>query len=122
MRKLIVSLKSPSESLEDFKQALKSAKKGKLKGNYFEIAFDNKKDFSKFIKNIDLLMTIQSLKPASVYELAKLLGKDQSNINKTIAFFESHGIIKVIESKKNNRSIKTPVVDYQKIEFDLEAA
>lgn len=122
MKKLIVSLKSPSESLEDFKNALKAARKGKVSSEHYEIAFDNKKDFSKFIKNIDLLMTIQSLKPASIYELAKLLGKDQSNINKTIAFFEAYGIVKVKESKKNNRTVKRPVVDYQKIEFDLEAA
>lgn len=121
MKKLIVSLKSPSESLADFKNALKAARKGKVCEHY-EIAFDNKKDFAKFIKNIDLLMAIQYLKPASIYELAKLLGKDQSNINKTIAFFEAYGIIKVKESKKNNRTVKRPVVDYQKIEFDLEAA
>ena len=122
MKKLIVSLKSPTESLEDFKKALSSARKGKLQGDHYQIAFDNKKDFSKFIKNIDLLMTIQSLKPSSVYELAKILGKDQSNINKTISFFESDGIVKIKESKRNNRTVKKPVVDYQKIEFDLEAA
>lgn len=114
-------MKSPSGSLNSFRNALKSARKGKASEHY-EIAFDNKKYFSKFIKNIDFLMTIQSLKPASIYELAKLLGKDQSNINKTIAFFEAYGIVKVKESKKNNRTIKRPVVDYQKIEFDLDAA
>ena len=122
MKKLIVSLKSPSESLEDFKQVLKQARKGKLKGQHYEIAFDNKKDFTRFIKNIDILMIIQTLKPASVYELAKILGKDQSNINKIIAFFESYGIVQVKVSKKNNRTVKKPVVDYQKIEFDLVAA
>ena len=67
-------------------------------------------------------MTIQSLIPTSIYEPAKLLGKDQSNINKTIASFQAYGIVKVKESKKNNRTVKNPIVDYQKIEFDLEAA
>jgi predicted transcriptional regulator len=122
MKKLVISLKSPTESLENFKKALKSARKGKLKQGHYEIAFDSKKDFSRFLKNIDVLMTIQSLKPVSIYELAKILGKDQSNINKTISFFESYGIIKVKKSKQNNRMVKRPIVDYQKIEFDLEAA
>lgn len=122
MKKLIVSLKSPNESLNDFKKALKLAKKGKLNTPHYEIAFDNKRDFSKFIKNIDLLMAIQSLNPSSVYELAKILGKDQSNVNKVISFFESYGIIKLKKAKKNNRSVNKPVVDYQKIEFNLEAA
>ena len=57
-------------------------------------------------------MTIQSLKPSSVYELAKLLGKDQLNINKTIAFFEGYGIIKVKESKKNNWEVFIPKLEY----------
>lgn len=122
MKKLIISLKSPTEALNHFKSALKSARKKKIKGEHYEIAFDNKKDFSKFLKNIDILMTIQSLKPDSVYELAKILGKDQSNINKIISFFEEYGIIKVKESKQKNRKVKRPIVDYQKIEFDLVAA
>lgn len=122
MRKLVISLKSSSESLNDFKEALKASRKGKLNSEHYEIAFDNKKDFSKFLKNIDILMTIQSLKPSSIYELAKILGKDQSNINKTISFFENYGIIKVKELKQNNRTVKKPIVDYQKIEFNLEAA
>ena len=83
MRKLVISLKSSSESVNDFKKALKTSRKGKLKSEHYEIAFDNKKDFSKFLKNIDILMTIQSLKPSSIYELAKILGKDQSNIKFT---------------------------------------
>jgi len=122
MKKLIISLKSPADSLNDFKVALKAAKKSKAKEPHFEIAFDNKKDFDKFVKNIGILMTIQSLKPKSVYELAKLLGKDQSNINKVILFFESYGVVKIKETKVNNRTVKTPIVDYKKIEFDLDAA
>jgi predicted transcriptional regulator len=121
MKKLIVSLKSPSNSLESFKNALKASRKTKTSSTHYEIAFENKKDFARFIKNIDVLMTIKSLKPTSIYELAKLIGKDQSNINKTISFFEAYGIIRVEESQKDNRTVKKPVVDYQKIEFDLAA-
>lgn len=122
MRKLIVSLKSPSQSLNEFKLALKDAHKNKTKTSHFEIAFDNKKDFDKFIKNIDVLMMIRSLKPDSIYELAKMLKKDQSNITKIITFFEQYGIIEIKEALKNNRLVKRPVVSYQKIEFSLEAA
>ncbi len=121
MKKLVVSLKSSSEALNDFKKALKSARKKKKNLEHYEIAFDNKKDFSKFLKNIDVLMTIQALKPNSIYELAKIMQKDQSNINKIISFFESYGIVKIKESKLNNRTIKTPIVSYNKIEFDLAA-
>ena len=122
MKKLIVSLKSPSQSLNDFKKVLKATRNNTFKKQHLEIAFDNKTDFIKFIKNIDLLMIIQSRKPSSIYELAKLIGKDQSNTNKLITFFESYGIIRIKEQMKNNRIVKVPLVDYQKIEFDLKVA
>lgn len=68
------------------------------------------------------MTSIQNLKPKSVYELGRILGKDQSNLNKIIDFLEDYGVIKITETKINNRSVKTPIVDYGKIEFDLSAA
>ena len=122
MKKLIISLKSPSDALKEFKNSFKLARKGKLKDEHFEIAFDNQKDFSKFLRNINILMVIQILKPSSVYELSKILNKDQSNVNKIISFFESYGIIRIKKLKRKNRTIKKPIVDYHKIEFNLMAA
>ena len=121
-KKLIVSMKTPSEALEEFKTVLKNAHKGIFKEPHYEIAFDNKKDFNKFIKNLDIVMAILNLKPKSIYELAKLLKRDQSNVNKVILFFESYGVVKIKKVKVNNKILKRPIVGYQKIEFDLKAA
>jgi predicted transcriptional regulator len=122
MKKLIISLKTPSQALSSFKKAWADAEKKKIKRPHFEIAFDNKKDFEKFVKNIDILISIQNLKPSSIYELAKMLGKNQSNLNKLISFFEFYGIVKIQEETINNRRVKKPIVDYKRIEFDLDAA
>jgi predicted transcriptional regulator len=122
MKKLLVTLKSSAKILDEFQYALKKARSGHISEQHYEVSFDNQKDFTTFIKNIEILMAIQKLKPKSVYELAKLLGKDQSNINKVIIFFESHGVIKIKEEKINNRTVKRPIVEYKKIEFDLSAA
>lgn len=122
MKKLIVSIKSSSEALSDFKKALKSAKKGKLKGDHFELSFDNKKDFDKFIKNIGILSAILNYKPKSVYDLAKFLEMDVSNLNKIILFFESVGAVKIKESISAGRSLRQPIVEYDQIEFDLKVA
>lgn len=122
MKKLIVSVKSSSESLSDFKKALKAARKGKLKGEHFELSFDNKKDFDRFVKNLGVLSAILIHKPKSVYELAKLIDMDISNLNKLILFFETTGAIKIKTSMVSGRSVKTPIVEYGQIEFDLKAA
>jgi hypothetical protein len=47
---------------------------------------------------------------------------DVSNLNKVIIFFEEIGALKIKQRKLNGRILKTPVVEYSKIEFDLKAA
>lgn len=122
MKKLIVSIKSSHESLKDFKRALSQARKGRLKEDHFEISFDNKKDFHKFLKNIEVLSAIVTHKPKSIYDLAKILGTDVSNLNKIILFFEEIGAIKIQTAVVSGRNVKVPVVEYDNIEFDLWAA
>src|SRR5262245_6821288 len=111
MKKLIVSIKSSSESLSDFKKALKSARKNRLKSAHFELSFDNKKEFDRFIKNLGILSAILVHKPKSVYELAKLVDMDVSNLNKLILFFENVGAVKIKTSTVSGRTVKTPVVE-----------
>jgi len=122
MRKLIVSIKSSTQTMSDFKKALKEARQGRLKDNHCEISFDNKKDFDRFAKNLGILAAILNHKPKSIYELAKILDMDVSNLNKLITFFEGVGAITIKTSQESGRSVKRPVVEYDQIEFDLKAA
>ena len=122
MKKLIISVKSTVAALDEVTARVKEIekKKGKVSPHY-EISFTNMKDFKRFIGNIDVLTTIQIFKPQSIYELAKLMGKDVSNLNRLINFFEQLEVIKTKERVVNGRTQKVPIVDYKKIEFDLAA-
>jgi predicted transcriptional regulator len=122
VKKLIVSMKSPSDTLSDFKKALKTVRKGRMKEDHFELSFGRKKDFDRFVKNIGLLSTIFNYKPKSIYELAKLVQMDVSNLNKLIVFLENAGAITVKTSIISGRTVKTPFVEYGQIEFDLKAS
>ena len=74
---------------QDFKRAAKRAQKVVARGGgEYEVSFDNKADFNRFVRNIPILSAILAFKPRSVYELARLTGTDVSNLNKTIQFFE----------------------------------
>jgi len=121
MRTLTVSVKTSTEVLNGFAKAFKDVSKRKLKGTHFEISFDNKKNFDKFVKNIGLLSLIHSMKPKSIYELAKITGMDVSNLNKIILFFEEAGVITIKRSKVGGRAVAKPIVEYDKIEFNLAA-
>jgi predicted transcriptional regulator len=102
---------------------LDKARKGKkAKNPHYEVSFDNRKDFERFVKNISILVSIQQLKPKSINELAKLLDKDQSTLNKLILFFEDMGVLTIEEDKVKGRAVKIPKVEYDRIEFRLDAA
>lgn len=121
MKHLIISLKTSDEILDDFKKAFRKAKREKLKAPHFEISFDNKKDFDRFVRNIHILKYILVFKPKSVYELAKFTRMDVSNLNKVILFFEEIGALKVKTAKLLGRMIKMPTVEYDTVEFSLAA-
>ncbi len=121
MKQLVISIKSSGEVLKDFKKHLKRASKNQIKEPHYEISFDNRKDFEKFVKNIPILSAIIEFRPKSVYELAKVTDTDVSNLNKIILFLEEMGAIRLKEATVNGRSVKTPIVDYEKIEFKLVA-
>ena len=122
MKKLIISVKSTSSSLDEITKRLKVAerKKGKVSPHY-EISFTEMKHFKRFVSNIDILTSIQLLRPKSIYELASMMKKDVGNLNKIINFFESLGALELKQKKVNGRIVKKPVIPYQKIEFDLAA-
>lgn len=121
MKQLTVSIKSSFEVLKDFKKALKKAKRRGFKEPHYEISFGSRKDFERFVKNIPILSAIIEYKPKSVYELAKHTDMDVSNLNKVILFLEEMGAIRLKSAKINGRQVKTPVVEYEKIEFKLVA-
>lgn len=122
MKKLIISIKSGKESLEQAKRAMKLIKNGKFKGTHYEISFEDPKEFHKFVKNIPILMLILSNSPDSIYELAQIAHMDVSNLRRIIGFFEKIGALRVEEKIISGRLVKRPVVEYQKVEFDLMAA
>ena len=121
MKHLIVSLKTSDEIFDDFKHAYHQAKGGKIKNPHFEISFDNKKDFDRFVRNLYILKYILIFKPKSVYELSKITKIDVSNLNKVILFFEEVGAIKVKTVKISGRTVKIPMVAYDTVEFKLAA-
>ena len=122
MKKLIVSMKSTEDMFTDFKSVARKIKQGTAKGTQYEISFESQKDFNKFIKNISILVMILNFKPHSIYQLAKIADKDLSNIKKIVSFFEEIGALQIKEEKVSGRIVKKPVVDYDRVEFNLKAA
>lgn len=122
IKRLVVSCKTSTQVFDDFKKAARKVQMGKAKGQAeYEVSFDNKTDFYRFVRNIPILSAIIAFKPRSVYELAKLTNTDVSNLNKTIQFFEDIGVVIIKSSKVDGRAVKRPHVEYDEVTFRLAA-
>lgn len=122
MKRLIVSCKTTEQVFDDFKRAAKKIQTGTFRGEpEYEVSFDNKTDFNRFVRNIPILSAIIVFKPRSIYELAKITGIDVSNLNKVIQFFERIGVIRVKNARLYGRKVKQPHVEYDEVTFKLAA-
>ncbi len=56
-------------------------------------------------KNIELLKLIAKEKPASIEALAKISGRNKSNLSRTLKNFQRHSLVDLIEEKRKKRPI-----------------
>ena len=121
MKHLIVSLKTSNEVLGDFKKALAKARKGSPLVPRYEISFDRKDDFDRFVANIPILKYILLFQPKSMSELAKMLGMPRSDLDDHIRFLEEIGAVSLKTTAKSGKKLRIPVVEYDTLEFKLAA-
>ena len=66
-----------------------------------------------------LLNICKTKQPTSIYELAKLLGRDFKAVRHDIKILEQFGIVELISSIKHGRERLKPVVDADKVVITL---
>ena len=71
---------------------------------------------------INLFMAIVEKQPGSLYELAQILGKDQSYILKEAKTLEALGLISLEKIEGEGRPKLKPISNYDHIVIDIEAS
>ena len=72
----------------------------------------------KFSDNdLKILDIVKNEKPESITELAKIINKDVSNVQRKINKLENEGLLELSTGNVNN--MKTPVFNYDKIEIAI---
>ena len=120
--KLIVCIRPFSAGLEEFKKVFTDAQRGKIKRYDSVLSFTTRKEYERFVSNLEILSMITEFQPSSFYQLAKQIKKDQSSTNKLINYYASLGVIRLEKKVVNGRLISSPVVLFDKIELMLKAA
>ena len=120
VKNIKIAIKSDPVLFSEIKQVWNSLEKGekvlKHKGVYFENLDTMRKVLTE--ERLRILKTIKSKNPQSIYELAKLIGRDIKNTFNDVQFLAQMGFIE-LKKAKDGREKTTPQVNYDQILLEI---
>jgi predicted transcriptional regulator len=120
IKRVKIGIKSLKDALEDFARTAEMIEKGgkpkKSRGIYFE----NLNTFRRILtaKRLEMLHTIKKERPSSVYELARMLGRDMKNVTQDLEYLKEVGLVDVKRTGEKRERI-IPEVNYDKIDLEI---
>lgn len=123
LKRIDIGIKGLEESLQDFADTWKAVEAGKDIKKHEGIYFDSIDAMRAVLTNNRLLIlkTVREHKPKSVYQLARLLGRDLKNVNQDLRLLSSVGLVtlKKMAAPQTLRKRTKPSVDYAKIVLEI---
>ena len=120
IKRIDIGIKGLKESLGDFVRTWGNLEAGekvkKEEGIYFESVDTMRSILTN--KRLLILKTIKEKKPNSIYELAKILGRDIKNINQDLKLLSDVGLV-ALEKIETDKKRVIPHVDYSKILLEI---
>jgi len=120
IRKIEIGIKPLKESLREFATVWDKLHRGekveKRSGIYFESVDDMRKVLTN--KRLTILKVIKEEEPKSVYELARVLGRDLKNVNQDLKMLVDIGLV-TVEAIKDDKKRIVPHVQYDKILIEI---
>jgi len=120
VKRIDIGIKGLRESLKDFAETWKKLEAGKKVKKKEGIYFDSIDTMRSVLtdKRLSILKAIRERQPKSVYELAKLLGRDLKNVNQDLKLLADVGLV-TLEKTETDKKRMIPHVDYSKILLEI---
>lgn len=120
LRKIRVEITPREEAWKELLEVARKMDRGE-DVRYEKLVFDSYEAFRKVMtpERLKILHVIREKEPKSVYELAKILGRDRRNVIKDLEMLEMLGLVEFEEEKHGKRRSRRPVVPYDEIEVSI---
>ena len=120
VKRIAIGIMGLRESLKEFSDTWKSLEAGRKLKKREEIYFDSIDSMRAMLTNNRLLIlkAIREYKPKSIYELARILGRDLKNVNQDLKLLSEMGLVS-LERKDTDKRRIIPHVDYSKIFLEI---
>jgi predicted transcriptional regulator len=82
-----------------------------------EVGFTSIEAARNFItrERLAMLHAIRTRHPGSLYELAKIVGRDFKNVQEDIQILQRHGLVRIARKPRGKRTVKVPQVLFEEI-------
>jgi predicted transcriptional regulator len=117
MKTVTFTIEPFTESLNRFKETFKAVQAGRHVKPQEVVGFTSLEAARNFLtrERLALLHTIKSHHPNSIYELAKMTGRDLKNVQEDARILERHGLLRIAKQPRGNRKVKVPSVPFEEI-------
>lgn len=108
---LTIQIKSTREALEGFRETFKAVETGRRvrrrKGVYFTSIEAARNLLTP--NRLALLRAIRTRRPGSIYELAKVVGRDLKNVQDDLRLLEKYGLVRMSSGRsRGKRRVRVP--------------
>jgi predicted transcriptional regulator len=120
VKNVTIRIKSLEDVLDEAKGVMQKLERGEKVKKHEGISFENLEAMRKALteERLRLLKTIKKENPQSIYELAKLLGRDIKNTFDDVQFLTQVGLLELKKTKQGREKTK-PMVNYDRILLEI---
>ncbi len=123
MKTVSFSIKPFSDVMDDFAKTFDAVRSGRQlpKAAREEVGFTSIEAARNFLtrERLALLHAIKSKQPKSIYELAKITGRDLKNVQADVGILERHGLVQIATRPRGGRKVKVPSVPFDEIALKI---
>lgn len=115
-----LAIKSTQDMMSEAEEVMEKLSRGEKVKKHVGVYFESVDAFRKILtdKRLEILHTIRTKHPASIYELSKMLKRDEKNVSEDLGFLENVGLVK-LKKKKEGRERTILNVPYEKIQLEI---
>lgn len=121
MKTVTFTIEPFTEGLERFKETFEAIQARRLVQPREIVGFTSLEAARDFLtrERLGLLRTIKARRPQSIYELARMVGRDLKNVQEDIRILERHGLVRIAKRPRGNRTVKVPRVPFEAIALKI---
>jgi predicted transcriptional regulator len=123
MKTVSFSIRPFSDVMDDFAKTFEAVRGRRRvpKGPREQVGFTSIEAARNFLtrERLALLRAIRTRHPDSLYELAKIVGRDFKNVQEDIRLLERHGLVRITKQPRGKRTVKVPAVPFGEIALKI---